>query len=735
MELIGYDLDVLRDWYKIVQLLKPQEKARERLKTWLFNLFEGNDSIYKWDSDDYDSFDTFRSLSFYDTNTSSTGAGTSTSSTLFNLKSPNMVTTPDRYYQYRSVLPDYQVNPMDSARDNDNIKFPRKVSEPINSSNKNLKSDTFDCDGSSPRSSPRTPKSLRHTATANTSVRSMLLGPPHMSQSTSWSKDSSKDSSQSHLFNLLPIDRSAERLSNNTFRESHSSSNNNVVSSTSGSTLGMVNSSPSNLNRPVELLSHSSLNALNFPQTSISLDESFKSVSGGAGGGVGSSSNSSSRDTTNASLSERQVLQSSVSDIIKDKSNMRRHSGSSTPTISGYLKSFYKTKPPANERGVSDASVKTGGSSSSNLLSRIFSFKISRNSKSLLNSTKDGHSNNSGPSSDGRPSTEEYFNYHFEGNDYENHMSRDSEDQIIHTHKPEIQTNKTTIEIDTTNFSHIATGTNTISETNSTGGGGGLFSALMSPVLKPNNTANHPTVAVEANPPSVGVLDMLLDSPIVKYTGIDVPPSGVLQMLNIYYPSKLCQQFCMDLISLQPGRVFMSTNDLTKDTSIDFSHTPTDQLLLTLPTPYPIYGIYFSPSKYAFKRIARVIEKLIEERNSEEIHYNDFASGKYRRWSLAFRDDSFSPEVMTDFYQNVTQFLAKCPQIVSLSFTASHLVATSKSPHSSNKQPEQNAHMGHVSNKFYYILSYDFYSILLSTKIMNEFYKIYFYLLYLYLNI
>ena len=57
---------------------------------------------------------------------------------------------------------------------------------------------------------------------------------------------------------------------------------------------------------------------------------------------------------------------------------------------------------------------------------------------------------------------------------------------------------------------------------------------------------------------------------------------------------------------------------------------------MLLPNPHSVGGIYFPPKSYSFQRIKRVIERMIDEAGGVD---------KDKKWSLAFRDDSFAPEV------------------------------------------------------------------------------------------
>lgn len=156
--------------------------------------------------------------------------------------------------------------------------------------------------------------------------------------------------------------------------------------------------------------------------------------------------------------------------------------------------------------------------------------------------------------------------------------------------------------------------------------------------------------------------------------GLDLPPMGVLDLLDLYYPSKMHHATFMDLTSLYNEDVLVS--DFSRDRALD--HTASVQeLMLALPTPHSVYGIGFQPRQYSFSRIRRVVERMIEE------------GGPAKRWSLAFLDNSFAPEGLTEFHSSLMQMLCKCPEIISLSFALS--------PNSSRKMPDQSGHLGHMA--------------------------------------
>lgn len=158
--------------------------------------------------------------------------------------------------------------------------------------------------------------------------------------------------------------------------------------------------------------------------------------------------------------------------------------------------------------------------------------------------------------------------------------------------------------------------------------------------------------------------------------GLDVPPPGVLGLLDIYYPSHMHQLFFMDLTSLQRDSVLMG--NIAEDRAVSLELHSLQELTLSLPHPHNVNGIYFPPRQYSFNRFRRVVERVIDE-------------GSDKRWSLAFRDDSFAPHVMTDFHSSVSETLCKCPQIVSVSFVCSSFHISGP-----KKMPEQTAHLGHL---------------------------------------
>lgn len=156
--------------------------------------------------------------------------------------------------------------------------------------------------------------------------------------------------------------------------------------------------------------------------------------------------------------------------------------------------------------------------------------------------------------------------------------------------------------------------------------------------------------------------------------GLDLPPPGVLELLDLYYPSKMHHACFMDLTSLYSEDVLVS--DFSRDRALPSDTASAQVLMLALPTPHAVCGVSFQPRQYSFSRIGRVVERMIEE------------GGSSKRWSLSFQDNSFSLEGVSEFHTSLMQMLRKCPQIVSLSFT-----------HSTNlrKLPDSSAHLGHMA--------------------------------------
>lgn len=184
------------------------------------------------------------------------------------------------------------------------------------------------------------------------------------------------------------------------------------------------------------------------------------------------------------------------------------------------------------------------------------------------------------------------------------------------------------------------------------------------------------------------------------YQGLDEPLPKITEMLDFYYPSKLHQLFFLDLTSL------LSEDAMLLDSSSDYpskgrasgsggaddgSGDP-DQRLVTkrdfirLPNPHTVRGIFFPPKTYSFLRIKRVVERMIDEGGADQY------------WSLAFRDDSFSPEGRVDFHSQLIQTLRRFCQIVSVSFSAAALLRSGGGRHVvCLATPEATAHLGHMA--------------------------------------
>jgi hypothetical protein len=204
-------------------------------------------------------------------------------------------------------------------------------------------------------------------------------------------------------------------------------------------------------------------------------------------------------------------------------------------------------------------------------------------------------------------------------------------------------------------------------------------------------------------------------SPYGAYDGMDVPPDGVLALLEIFYPSRLQQLVLMDIFSLVSEH-FLHQSLESYLTSVSYdeeegdgvayaqgagddAHThlsgsmgydyrfgngngygygygygagsmDVDDLTpIKLPTAREVNGLLLPQMDYAtFHRCGRIVERMVEE------------GDPLQPWSLAFRSSRFSGE----FHTSLLSTLRRCSRIVSVSFAA----------YSQSETPTQDARMG-----------------------------------------
>ena len=176
------------------------------------------------------------------------------------------------------------------------------------------------------------------------------------------------------------------------------------------------------------------------------------------------------------------------------------------------------------------------------------------------------------------------------------------------------------------------------------------------------------------------------------YTGIDLPPPGVLELLDHFYPSKIHKLAMLDLLALghcdahelchgglldvRPVPVapeddtVPSSSDSARKMSLDMPFPPPDGLEEDEPLAggvalAPSTKSYFMPhapevrsillparNYMSFSRVARVVERMVQD------------GGPGQLWSLAFRDSTYHG----DFHDSLLVTLRRSPQIVSVTF-------------------------------------------------------------------
>lgn len=177
-------------------------------------------------------------------------------------------------------------------------------------------------------------------------------------------------------------------------------------------------------------------------------------------------------------------------------------------------------------------------------------------------------------------------------------------------------------------------------------------------------------------------------NPYGLYEGMDCPPDGVLNLMDIFYASHLQQVLLMDMVSFLSDHVLenliswnrsdyadSSTNsediiNIDSDCELDYDKEllRTQQALrhigpkgefdrtcarLSLPIPFSLNALLLPMRVYvSFTRVGRVIERIVEQ------------GGDLQPFSLVFRDSHFDG----DSHATLLSTLRRCGRIVTLSF-------------------------------------------------------------------
>ena len=162
----------------------------------------------------------------------------------------------------------------------------------------------------------------------------------------------------------------------------------------------------------------------------------------------------------------------------------------------------------------------------------------------------------------------------------------------------------------------------------------------------------------------------------------NVPPSKVMELLDLFFPSRLYQMYLMDIFSLgeHAGPIVLDSHNQLTAASMhvhEISHR------FRVPEPRNFRALLLPSRSYlSFRREGRVIERIISDvaageqhvapdhsrsRQAEEASYmGGYVDTTSTLWTLCFRDSSFQGE----FGMTLLSTLRRCPQIFSLNFVS-----------------------------------------------------------------
>jgi hypothetical protein len=161
---------------------------------------------------------------------------------------------------------------------------------------------------------------------------------------------------------------------------------------------------------------------------------------------------------------------------------------------------------------------------------------------------------------------------------------------------------------------------------------------------------------------------------------LNTPPAKVVELLDLFFPSKLYQMYLMDMFSIgEPlEEQGLDHGEATSSTTVhahEFSHR------FSIPEPRNFRALVLPSRLYlSFGREGKVIQRIISDvahvenhmssdpnrsRQAEEASYmGGYVDMSNTMWTLCFRDSTFQGE----FMMTLLSTLRRCPQIFSLNF-------------------------------------------------------------------